>query len=126
MSKALNFSDRPIPNGFSHAIEVANVQRMLFISGQVGRMADGTMASGIVEQIRVTIGRLDELLKNAGMAFTNVTKVTIFMTVEAQITECWAAYAAAMPSPPPAATLVVVSALATPEYLVEIEAIAVA
>ena len=125
MSKAVNFSDRPVPNGFSHAIEVDHVGRMVFLSGQVGRLADGTMANGIADQTRVTLGRLDDLLKNAGMAFENVTKVTIFMTVEAQIGECWAAYSAAMPSPPPAATLVVVQALAAPEYLVEIEAIAV-
>ena len=125
MLKAVNFSDRAVPNGFSHAVEVGGASRMLFLSGQVGRLPDGTMADGMVEQTKVTLTRLEDLLKNAGMTFENVVKSTIFVTVEAEIYDCWGAYASVMPSPPPAATLAVVSALASPDYLVEIEAIAV-
>ena len=126
MLKPVNFSDRPVPAGFSHAVEVSGATKMLFISGQVGRMADGTMVAGIVEQTKVALSRLEDLLEKAGMTFRNVAKMTIFLTAEADIWDCWGAYSAAVPSPAPAATLVVVSALATPDYLVEIEATAVA
>jgi 2-iminobutanoate/2-iminopropanoate deaminase len=123
---AINHSDRPVPTGFSHAIEVSGAGRMLFISGQVAKLADGTVPAGIVEQTHATLAKLNVVLEKAGMTFQNVVKTTIFLTNEADYSDFASVYFPAMPSPAPAATGVVVKALVDPAYLLEIEAIAIA
>ena len=123
---AINHADRSVPTGFSYAIEAGGAARMLFISGQVGRLPDGTVPAGIVAQTQVTIAKLNALLEAAGMTFANVAKLTIFLTNEADYPGFWSVYQPAMPSPPPAATGVIVKALVDAAYLVEIEAIAIA
>jgi 2-iminobutanoate/2-iminopropanoate deaminase len=122
---AINHSDRPVPTGFSHAIEVSGADRMLFISGQVGRRSDGTVPGEIVEQTKVAIANLTAVLEQAGMTFKNVVKLTVFLTNKADFPGLASAWFPLAPSPAAAATAVVVTALADPNYLVEIEAIAV-
>lgn len=124
--KAINHSDRPVPSGFNHAIEVSGAGRILYISGQVAKMADGTVPVGIVEQTRVALAKLSTLLEISGLTLQNVVKTTIFLVDEADYPAFASVYFPAMPSPAPAATGVVVKALVDPAYLVEIEAIAVA
>jgi 2-iminobutanoate/2-iminopropanoate deaminase len=123
---AFNHTDRPVPSGFNHAIEVNSAGRILFVSGQVAKMADGTVPAGIMAQTQVALAKLNIILEMAGMTLQNVAKMTIFLVNEADYPDFASVYFPAMPSPAPAATGVVVKALVDPRYLVEIEAIAVA
>lgn len=114
------------PGGlYSHAVEASSVQRMLFISGQVGLRPDGSVAEGIAEQTSVAIQNLNAVLADAGMDGSNIVKLTIFLTDEGNLEGFREAGAGSLPTPPPASTLVFVKALAAPVLLVEIEAIAV-
>lgn len=126
MLKAINHSDRPAPAAYSQAIEATGVSRMLFISGQVGTAADGSVPEGVGEQARLAIANMNALLEQAGMTNRNLAKVTIYLTDESNLPEFMSAGGGSLPSPPPATTLLIVRALADPRLLVEIEAIAVA
>lgn len=123
--KVINLNDRPAPESYSHAIEATGINRILFVSGQVGMAPDGSIPPDIAGQARQAIANLDAVLAQAGMSNRNIAKCTIFLTDEANLGPFMEAGAGTLPSPPPATTLVIVKALAHPALLVEIEAIAV-
>jgi 2-iminobutanoate/2-iminopropanoate deaminase len=76
------------------------------------------------EQGKVIFGKIKGMLDAAGGAMADVVKVTIYVTDIKNNTKVWKARAEFFKGSFPASTLVEVSALATPETLVEIEAIA--
>jgi 2-iminobutanoate/2-iminopropanoate deaminase len=125
MLKMLNNPALQPPMGYSHAVEATGAQRMLFVSGQVGVLADGTVPTSVGEQAKAAVENVNAMLAQAGMANTDIAKVTIYLTDEAYLGEFMAAAGSTLPSPPPATTLLIVKALAAPNLLVEIEAIAV-
>ena len=124
MPRKFNPEGVPAPAFYSHGVEVASPQRLLFVAGQVGVKADGSVPEGIAEQTRVAIGNLNAVLAGAGMDNTDIVKSTIYLTDESLMEGFAAAGGPLLPSPPPATTLVYVKALASPALLVEIEAIA--
>jgi len=76
------------------------------------------------EQAKIIFGKIKGLLEAAGGAMSDVVKVTIFLTNIKNNTKVWKARAEVFKGNFPASTLVQVAALASPEILVEIEAIA--
>lgn len=125
MLRHLNPEGIAAPGPYSHGVEASSIQRMLFVSGQVGVRPDGSLAEGISEQTSVAAKNLTAVLADAGMTTSDVVKFTIFLTDESLLEGFMEAGAALLPTPPPATTLVYVKALAAPALLVEIEAIAV-
>jgi enamine deaminase RidA (YjgF/YER057c/UK114 family) len=112
---------------YSHGTEVAPGSRMLFVSGQFGVAPDGSLPAEFAEQAALAMANVESLLAAAGMTKSNLVKLTYYLTrasdapmLAAIRRERWAA------TEPPAVTAIVVSALARPEYLIEIEAIAAA
>ena len=68
---------------------------------------------------------LKETLASAGATFSDLVKITVFATkleYRAKIGEVRRRY---ISQPPPASTFVVVSSLADPDFLVEIEGVAI-
>ncbi len=101
---------------------------LIFASGQVSRDADGnTVGVGDIKaQTRQVLENLKDVLEAGGATLDDVVKVTVFVTNVAEHfahihevrSEFWKdGY--------PASTLVEISALANPELLIEIEALAV-
>lgn len=99
-------------------------QRTLYISGQVGVDATGQPGHDIGEQARLATANVNAVLAAAGMNQGNLAKVSIYLTDESHIPAFMEAAAGALPSPPPATTLLIVKSLAAPGLLVEIEAVA--
>ena len=126
MHTPINPPGWPVHPFYSQAVETKAVQRTLFIAGQVGVGPDGKVPGGIAAQTRNALDNLVAVLAAGGMTPANIVKFTIFLTDAANIDAFGAEAASTLPQPPPAATLLVVKALASPEMLVEIEAIAVA
>lgn len=124
MLKRINPENMPVPVGYALAMEASAVQRTLFISGQVGVGADGKPAKGVRAQTEAATANLQSVLAAADMDISNVAKYTIFLTDENSVDEFFAGSKTLMPVPT-AATLVFVKGLASPDFLVEIEAIAV-
>ncbi len=126
MLTAINPKDIPSSPFYSQGIEVRAASRQLYISGQVGVAADGSVPESLGEQARLAIGNLNKVLEGAGMTSSNLVKMTIYLTDETRIGEFMQAAGGTLPAMPPATTLLVVKALAAPNLLVEIEGIAVA
>jgi enamine deaminase RidA (YjgF/YER057c/UK114 family) len=112
---------------YTHAMRVKHGTEMLFVSGQFGVRPDGTLPADFAAQAEQALANVEALLAAAGMGLDNVVKLTYLLTRADDAPELvklrarkWAGRQA------PAVTVVTVVALAKPEYLVEIEATAVA
>ena len=101
--------------------------RVLHLSGQVAQAEDGSVvgAGDIVAQARQVLENLRGVLASVGGTMEDIQKVTIFVTDMARLMDIHAVRAEFFPPPYPASTLVQVAALVRPEYLIEIEAVAV-
>jgi enamine deaminase RidA (YjgF/YER057c/UK114 family) len=113
----------PPPGRWSNALRVDG---MLFISGTVSCAADGVTIEGTneYEQAKIIFGKIRYLVEAAGGAMADVVKLTIYVVNIKQNTEVWRARQEFFTGDFPCSTLVEVRSLATPEILVEIEAIA--
>jgi enamine deaminase RidA (YjgF/YER057c/UK114 family) len=112
---------------YTHVV-VSERRRTVFISGQVASDSDGNVVGegDYVAQTEQVCAKLGAALAAAGATVADITKITIFVVgltpeVRAMIGPPRAKF---FGSPPPASTLVGVSALAEPGWLIEIEAIA--
>jgi enamine deaminase RidA (YjgF/YER057c/UK114 family) len=113
------------PQTYTHIIKAGT---LLFISGQVGAKADGTLAGpGMVEQLDQVLKNLRTALESQRATFANIAKITIFTTsiAEFRSPEAAAIRAKYFGEFKPASTLVQIEQLASPDYKIEIEAIAV-
>lgn len=112
------------PQTYAHVVKAGN---LLFIAGQVGSTADGKVAGATMKaQTEQALKNLQTALASQRLDFSHVAKITIYTT---SITEFRAAEVAEVRSKffgqnRPASTLVQISQLASPEYKIEIEAIA--
>jgi enamine deaminase RidA (YjgF/YER057c/UK114 family) len=114
------------PATYSHVVKVGN---LLFIAGQVGNKADGTLAGpGMKEQIEQVLANLKTALASQGADFSHVAKINIFVTsiTEFRDPEVAAIREKYFGAHKPASTLVQIELLANPAFKVEIEAIAAA
>jgi 2-iminobutanoate/2-iminopropanoate deaminase len=98
----------------------------LYTAGQVGIDAETrSVPDGIRAQTRQVLLNLRGVLAMAGADLSDVVKTTVFLTDMADFAEFNEAYREFFPSDPPSRSTVGVAALARPELIVEIEAIAV-
>jgi enamine deaminase RidA (YjgF/YER057c/UK114 family) len=114
---------------YSQLALAEGVTRRLEISGQVGVHPDGSVAEGLADQLDTALANVDRALAAAGMGRANLMKITVYLTQNTP--EAVAIYRARRDAwvgdaPAPAATLLVVSGLASPALLVEVDAIAAA
>ena len=112
---------------YSHAAEVAAPSRVLFISGQFGVAPDGRLPVDFAAQCERAMDNVEALLAAAGMTTANIVKLNYYATQATdfptlvQIRQRRWAF-----DPAPSVTAIAVLALARPEYLIEIEAVAIA
>ena len=112
---------KPASN-YSQAVIVPDNARRVVISGQIGVHPDGTVADGLEAQMERCWLNIFAILEEVGMAKTDLVKVTVFVTCPG-VTGIYRDIRDRMlEGHAPAATYVVISELATPELLVEIEA----
>lgn len=114
---------------YSH-VAVASGTRTIYIAGQVSIDEKGAVvgAGDIGAQTEQVMRNLGKCLEAAGASFEHVVKITTYVVdykpeLRAAIGKARTPFFG--DRPPPASTLVGVSALAAPEWLIEIEAIAV-
>ncbi|PYF98948.1 Enamine deaminase RidA, house cleaning of reactive enamine intermediates, YjgF/YER057c/UK114 family [Georgenia satyanarayanai] len=115
-----------------HHVAVATGTRHVHVAGQVGQDAEGVLAEGLAGQVAQALRNVAVGLRAGGATFDDVVRLTVYVTdweVE-RIADFMAGVQAVaeevgLSLPMPAASLIGVSALYTPEILVEIEATAV-
>ena len=110
--------------GFSHAIEVSGPQRTLYIAGQVAIDDKGHIPGNIEAQCHLVWDRLEKVLQDGGMTLKDVVKTTVLLTSAESIDGFRKVRAQRLGDNAPASTLMIITALARPEFKVEIEAIA--
>ena len=127
MLTPVNPIGQSIPPGMSQAMLV-NGGTLLFLSGHVPVGPAGIVATDVETQLVQTFENIAATLKAAGVDFSSVARLTtyivdyhsgllpLFRSVRDRYIDM---------RTPPASTLIGVAALAVPELLVEIEAIAV-
>lgn len=123
------------PEGLSSAPTYSHVvssrsQRIIHISGQVALDAEANVvgAGDLAAQTEQVMKNLEVALAAAGATFDDVVKITTFIVdYEPSKREVVGAVRGRFLNSenPPASTLIGISALASPEFLIEIEATAV-
>ena len=113
---------------YSHVV-VASGKRLIYTAGQVPLNADGSLAGRDLEtQAMQAFRNVGLALKGAGADYADVVKITMFVVNYRPEHRAILGAARAhffSEAAPPASTLLGVAALAVPEWLVEIEAVAV-
>ena len=110
---------------YSLGAEVPPGARMFYVSGQVGVDSRGKLQAGIEKQCEQVFKNIGQVLKSAGMGFSDIVKVTTFLTDSRFIVPYRTVRDRFFAEPPyPASTLLIVAGLADPGMLVEIEAVA--
>jgi 2-iminobutanoate/2-iminopropanoate deaminase len=116
------------PNGhFSQAISAPASGRLVFLSGMTARMADGSIA-GIGDpeaQTRQVCENLKAAIEAAGGTMADICRVDVYVRNMEHFERIHKVRREYFPAPPPASTMVEVTKLASPDYLIEISAIAV-
>lgn len=106
-----------------HLSPYTHAGALVFLSGQLAFDAHGTVSGDVTTQTRRCLERLDHVLRDAGLSLAQVVKCTIWLRHESDFSAFNEAYAAYFGALKPARTTVI-SGLAVPAALVEIEAIA--
>jgi reactive intermediate/imine deaminase len=114
------------PTGYSHVVEVSR-GRTIYIAGQVAFDKSGNVVGkGDFEAQTVQVfENLKLALAAAGATFDNVVKVTTYVTDMSQLQALRNIRAKYYGKNAPASTLVKISELASKDFMIEIEAIAV-
>jgi len=110
--------------GYSHA---AKVGKTLYIAGQVAQdVRDNLVGKGNFElQVRQVFTNLKNILEEAGGSLGNIVKLTSFVTHSSYVEIFRRVRNEFLLEPFPPNTLLVVESLASPDWLIEVEAIAV-
>jgi 2-iminobutanoate/2-iminopropanoate deaminase len=111
---------------YSHSIEAPDNARWLYVSGQVGVTPEGKVAKGAEAQIEQAWRNVLSVLAAAGMGARDLVKVTTYLVNRADLAAARAIRERMLQGAEPASTLIFVAGLASPDWLVEIEAIAAA
>ena len=111
---------------YAHGVLSEPGLRWLHVSGQVGIRADGVMAMGPEAQLEQSFANIEAILREAGMNLGHLVKVTVFLTRAEDIGLYRTVRDRMLQGVEVASTLLVVAGLASPDFLVEIEAVAAA
>jgi 2-iminobutanoate/2-iminopropanoate deaminase len=122
----------PAPVGLYSHVSVAPKARVAFIAGQLAVGPDGEMVGvgDIDAQIERCFRNIELVLKSLGGGWSNLAKMTTYVTTPEAIGDFYRVretlYREFFPTEKyPPNTLLVVSRLVRPEFLVEIEGVAV-
>ena len=116
------------PSGhFSHATMTEARGRLVFISGMTARRADGSIAGiGDIEaQTRQVCENLKAAVEEAGGGMDDICRVDVYVRNMEHFDLIHKVRREYFHPPAPASTMVEVTKMTSPEYLIEINAIAV-
>ncbi|CAL9558197.1 hypothetical protein SUDANB121_04594 [Nocardiopsis dassonvillei] len=118
----------PVPFGYSHTAAIPAGAELVLIAGQYGSDPDGAVVSAdFAEQVKRTFHNIGVALAAHGLGFEHVVQLRTYVVnhdvdrlgpIAGAVRELWG-------TEPPAQTLVGVAALAAPDVLFEVEALAV-
>jgi enamine deaminase RidA (YjgF/YER057c/UK114 family) len=129
--RRINPPELGTPPGYSQIVDVS-AGRIVFISGQTALDRDGHVVgkNDFAAQAAQVFRNLDVALRAGGCTAANLVKLTVFLTDMDNLASYREArnrfFATVTPQAAPAVTLVEVSKLYGPDFMIEIEAVAAA
>lgn len=114
------------PTGYSHVVSTRG-GRTIYIAGQVALDAQGRVVGvgDLAAQARQVFANLEIALKAAGATFEHVVKTNYYLRDASQVATVREVRSKYFTKELPASTLVEVPRLAQPDFLIEVEVIAV-
>ena len=116
------------PSGhFSQAISIETRGRLVFISGMTARCADGSIAGiGDIEaQTRQVCENIKSAVEQAGGTMDDICRVDVYVRNMEHFDRIHKVRREYFKPPAPASTMVEVCKMTSPDYLIEMSAIAV-
>jgi enamine deaminase RidA (YjgF/YER057c/UK114 family) len=112
---------------FSQAIAIEAQGRLVFISGMTARRPDGTIAGiGDIEaQTRQVCENIKSAVETAGGTMEDICRVDVYVRNIEHFEQIHKVRREYFKAPAPASTMVEVTKMVSPDYLIEINAIAV-
>jgi 2-iminobutanoate/2-iminopropanoate deaminase len=128
MKKQITSAKLRQPNGhFSHATAIAAKGTMVFISGMTARRADGSIAGlgNVEEQTRQVCENVKAAVEEAGGTLDDIVRVDVYVRNMEHFDIIHKVRRDYFKAPAPASTMVEVNKFTSPDYLIEMNAIAV-
>ena len=128
MKQQITSSKLRQPSGhFSQAIVTEARGRLVFLSGMTARRADGSIAGiGDIEaQTRQVCENIKAAVEAEGGTMDDICRVDVYVRNMEHFEKIHKVRREYFGSPPPASTMVEVTKMTSPDYLIEINAIAV-
>lgn len=119
--KVINISDEAAGSPPSAGVLV---NQTLYLAGQNGLNADGSVPGSFSQEARQAFGRVQQVLRAAGMRFGNAVWLNVYLTKAADLPAMNKVYWDLIGNHPPARTVLIVAALPNRENI-EINGIAV-
>jgi enamine deaminase RidA (YjgF/YER057c/UK114 family) len=112
---------------YSHAVTVSGTGNIVYTAGQLARDIDGNCVGkgDMRAQMEQTFQNLDRCLKAAGATWADVVKTNTFVTDFDEFQKCADIRMRYLGVATPTSTTVGVTRLAGPDFMIEIEAVAV-
>ena len=114
---------KPFSN-YSQAIEVESGARLVFVSGQVGVDAAGTLGTTERAQHELAWDNVLSILGSAGMTAADIVECSIYITNPDAVALYREVRDLKLKGARPAATLLIVAGLADPRFVVEVAVVA--
>jgi enamine deaminase RidA (YjgF/YER057c/UK114 family) len=111
---------------YVHTAVVPGGSKLVFISGQVGMRRNGTVPATLAEQADVVFDNLRGCLAEHGLGMESIVKLTSYLVSGQDMKAMREVRQRHLGAHKPTSTAVFVPALVSPEYLLEVEAVAVA
>ncbi|MGF1472856.1 MAG: RidA family protein [Rubrobacteraceae bacterium] len=113
--------------GFSQAVKVRDAREVVYISGQTAFDSQGQLVGedDVETQIRSSFENVKRIVQAAGGDMNNVVKLTVYFLDLDALEQYRAILREYFPDEAPSTTVVEVSRLALPGFLIEVEATAV-
>ena len=127
MAKQQITTERVPPPVGHYSQAIAANGRMVFVSGMTARRADGTLAGiGDIEaQTRQVCENIKAAVEAAGGTLDDICRVDVYVRNMEHFEQIHAVRRQYFKPPLPASTMVEITKMTSPEYLIEINAIAV-
>lgn len=118
------YPDQDLDNDLCQVVRAGNI---VFLRGQVGTDFAGNLVGGLdpAKQTEQAMRNVEQLLKDAGSELGHICKITIYVTDPANRAAVYREIGRWLKGVFPVSTGITVSALAKPEWLMEIDVIAV-
>jgi len=116
------------PTAYSQVVEVNGPHRLVFVAGQTGVDAGGKVGQGFRAQAVQVFENIKTALASVGGNMDNVVRLVTYMTDLEQNADAYREVRASFfpnKSALPASTLLQITRLANPSYLIEVDATAI-